>query len=108
MKQLIKQVGEIFGNAGVSYSEHDVRLLIAVANQFNRAGYKLTYNECAKFLMNKKNRKLIEKDGLTKTIQAMASMRLGTITRDSPKIGRNDKCTCGSVKKYKHCCINKS
>jgi len=24
--------------------------------------------------------------------------------RNSPKIGRNDKCPCGSGKKYKHCC----
>jgi len=27
-----------------------------------------------------------------------------TITRDSPKIGRNDPCPCGSGKKYKKCC----
>lgn len=25
-----------------------------------------------------------------------------------PKIGRNQPCLCGSGKKYKHCCINKS
>jgi preprotein translocase subunit SecA len=25
------------------------------------------------------------------------------ITRDSPKIGRNDPCSCGSGKKYKQC-----
>lgn len=24
-----------------------------------------------------------------------------------PKIGRNDSCPCGSVKKYKHCCLEK-
>ena len=27
-----------------------------------------------------------------------------TIPRQNPKIGRNDKCLCGSGKKYKHCC----
>ncbi len=27
-----------------------------------------------------------------------------TIRRDSPKIGRNDPCPCGSGKKYKNCC----
>ena len=27
-----------------------------------------------------------------------------TIRRDSPKIGRNDPCPCGSGKKYKQCC----
>jgi SEC-C motif-containing protein len=27
-----------------------------------------------------------------------------TIVRATPKIGRNEKCPCGSGKKYKHCC----
>ncbi len=27
-----------------------------------------------------------------------------TFRRDKPKIGRNEKCPCGSGKKYKHCC----
>ena len=27
-----------------------------------------------------------------------------TIVRDTPKIGRNDPCPCGSGKKYKKCC----
>lgn len=27
-----------------------------------------------------------------------------TIQRDTPKIGRNDECSCGSGKKYKKCC----
>ena len=29
---------------------------------------------------------------------------LPPITRDRPKIGRNEPCPCGSGKKYKHCC----
>ncbi len=29
-----------------------------------------------------------------------------TVHRDSPKIGRNDPCPCGSGKKYKKCCLN--
>jgi preprotein translocase subunit SecA len=29
--------------------------------------------------------------------------RVKTITRDAPKVGRNDPCPCGSGKKYKHC-----
>lgn len=28
-----------------------------------------------------------------------------TIKRKHPKIGRNEKCPCGSGKKYKHCCL---
>jgi hypothetical protein len=31
-----------------------------------------------------------------------------TYHREAPKIGRNDPCPCGSGKKYKKCCLNKS
>ena len=31
-----------------------------------------------------------------------------TVVRQSAKIGRNDPCPCGSGKKYKKCCLNKS
>lgn len=27
-----------------------------------------------------------------------------TVVRTAPKIGRNEKCSCGSGKKFKHCC----
>ena len=27
-----------------------------------------------------------------------------TVVRSSPKVGRNEPCSCGSGKKYKHCC----
>ena len=27
-----------------------------------------------------------------------------TVRRGGPKVGRNDPCSCGSGKKYKHCC----
>ena len=30
-----------------------------------------------------------------------------TFVRDGPKIGRNDRCPCGSGKKFKKCCIEK-
>ncbi|MCG6937743.1 MAG: UPF0149 family protein [Gammaproteobacteria bacterium] len=29
-----------------------------------------------------------------------------TVRRDSPRIGRNDPCPCGSGKKYKKCCLH--
>jgi len=31
-----------------------------------------------------------------------------TYVRDTPKVGRNEPCPCGSGKKYKKCCLNKS
>ena len=30
--------------------------------------------------------------------------RLEPIKRETPKVGRNDPCPCGSGKKYKKCC----
>jgi preprotein translocase subunit SecA len=30
--------------------------------------------------------------------------KVKTITREAPKVGRNDPCPCGSGKKYKKCC----
>ncbi|WP_304641685.1 preprotein translocase subunit SecA [Pseudomonas sp.] len=35
--------------------------------------------------------------------QAPAGQPSAPITRDGPKVGRNDPCPCGSGKKYKHC-----
>lgn len=39
----------------------------------------------------------------------VASLRTNSdiVTSKTPKVGRNDKCPCGSGKKYKHCCLNK-
>ena len=31
--------------------------------------------------------------------------KLQPLVRGGKKIGRNDKCPCGSGKKYKHCCL---
>ncbi|MEK6731248.1 MAG: preprotein translocase subunit SecA [Pseudomonadota bacterium] len=31
-------------------------------------------------------------------------VKIETMRRDTPKVGRNDPCPCGSGKKYKHCC----
>ncbi len=33
-----------------------------------------------------------------------AAMRVETVRRADPKIGRNDPCRCGSGRKYKNCC----
>lgn len=33
-----------------------------------------------------------------------AAMRVETVRRTAPKIGRNDPCRCGSGRKYKNCC----
>lgn len=33
---------------------------------------------------------------------------IGTVVRDTPKVGRNDPCPCGSGKKFKKCCGKES
>jgi preprotein translocase subunit SecA len=38
------------------------------------------------------------------TVAGEEAARTKTITRDQPKVGRNDPCPCGSGKKYKKCC----
>ena len=36
--------------------------------------------------------------------QTSAPAKAATIVRETPKVGRNDPCPCGSGKKYKKCC----
>jgi len=36
-------------------------------------------------------------------VEAQRSGVVGQVTREEPKVGRNDPCPCGSGKKYKHC-----
>ena len=36
--------------------------------------------------------------------EAAEDIERATPVRSGPKVGRNDKCPCGSGKKYKHCC----
>ncbi len=36
--------------------------------------------------------------------QAKSQAKEGTFKRETPKVGRNDPCPCGSGKKYKQCC----
>ena len=38
-------------------------------------------------------------------IKGKKSVNFKTMTRKSKKIGRNEKCPCGSGKKYKKCCL---
>jgi preprotein translocase subunit SecA len=38
------------------------------------------------------------------TVAGEEAARTKTVTRDQPKVGRNEQCPCGSGKKYKKCC----
>lgn len=37
-------------------------------------------------------------------LQGGETIKIETVRRDAPKVGRNDLCPCGSGKKYKKCC----
>ncbi len=37
-------------------------------------------------------------------LQGGETMKVETVRREEPKVGRNDPCPCGSGKKYKKCC----
>jgi len=41
----------------------------------------------------------------SRTLRKKFGIKLTTYKRETPKIGRNEKCPCGSGKKYKHCCL---
>ena len=38
--------------------------------------------------------------------QAESINTVSTVIRESPKVGRNDPCPCGSGKKFKKCCLH--
>jgi hypothetical protein len=42
-----------------------------------------------------------------KNLHKNAQIQPEPYRRSSPKIGRNDRCPCGSGKKFKQCCLNK-
>lgn len=37
-------------------------------------------------------------------LQGGETVKVETVRREEPKVGRNDPCTCGSGKKFKKCC----
>ncbi|OGR45019.1 MAG: hypothetical protein A2X35_06390 [Elusimicrobia bacterium GWA2_61_42] len=40
-------------------------------------------------------------------LQGGDTVKVETVRREDPKVGRNDACPCGSGKKYKKCCAGK-
>ncbi len=65
-----------------------------IARFFDRKGRKQSHHEMAEF--EKKDGVWYFKDGRYVAPRQMV--------RETPKVGRNDPCPCGSGKKYKKCC----
>jgi len=51
-----------------------------------------------------KNRREAQPAGITQTSFPMGTGPRQPMVRETPKIGRNDPCPCGSGRKYKKCC----
>ena len=60
---------------------------------YEMGGLKDSHHETAKFV-KKDSRWLYDEGNIVPK----------TIVRAGPKVGRNEPCSCGSGKKYKHCC----
>ncbi len=64
-------------------------------------------NEAARILINAKIERNLEREQVAKPISASDGkepIKNKPIVKKDEKIGRNDLCSCGSGRKYKHCC----
>lgn len=77
--------------------ESDTEGTVEFIANYNISGRACKHHEIANFI--KDGNRWIYTDGTILSGE--------TVKRDSPKIGRNDPCLCGSGKKYKKCCLNK-
>ncbi|MBX7147862.1 YchJ family protein [bacterium] len=75
-------------------ASHDNTGMVEFKAKFKAEGNDLVHHEKAQFL--KRNGVWFYADG--KVLGAP------TVKRETPKIGRNDPCSCGSGKKFKKCC----
>ena len=73
--------------------ENDTTGTVEFIASFDMEGQRINHHERA--LFNKKHGQWYFTDG-----QIVGE----TYTRETPKVGRNEPCPCGSGKKYKHCC----
>ncbi len=62
---------------------------------FTMDGEKRTHHETSRFS---------KKEGRWYYVDGRVGKRQETVVRSTPKLGRNDPCSCGSGKKYKKCC----
>jgi len=72
----------------------DTNGLVEFTAQFKTEGQKHEHHEVA----------LFEREDGRWVYAGTADGRGKTVQRETPKIGRNDPCPCGSGKKYKKCC----
>lgn len=72
---------------------------------YEQDGETLDHHEVSQFRKNETGKWLfVDGDAHTHREGEDHHHKPQTVVRDSPKVGRNDPCVCGSGKKYKKCC----
>jgi SEC-C motif-containing protein len=91
---------EIFDvkNGEVSDEEGEVGFVA----HYTENGEDKTLQEVSRFI--KEDGKWYYNEHESKIISSETTSSSKPFTRDQPKVGRNDPCSCGSKKKYKKCC----
>ena len=66
---------------------------------------EMNYNDPESVLATNAIRQMAPESQASQAVaQANPHRSAPTVRRESPKVGRNDPCPCGSGKKYKKCC----
>lgn len=111
IKELLKArrniVGEIFVKAGINDATEDNLLtVVGIAQRVRHKGYSLEM--VAENLVNEKNVEIIREVGLDLFLKSAVKVKYPSIQAKRMKFDRNAPCFCGSGKKHKRCCINKT
>jgi SEC-C motif-containing protein len=87
-------------------SPTDDKGIVEFVATYQKDGVGLDHHEVSSFRKTDKGIwYFVEGDGHThKEGESHDHTPIETYRRESPKLGRNDPCTCGSGKKYKKCC----
>lgn len=90
-------------------AESDQKGEVEFMAKYSQNGEVFEHHEVSHFRKNEKGQWLfVEGDAHThregETHHHHHHVKQQTVVRESPKVGRNDPCPCGSGKKYKKCC----
>lgn len=90
-------------------SESDKKGVVEFVADFKEKGKTLSHHEVSQFRKNDKDHWMfVDGDAHTHAEGEDHNHHhhepIAQVVRETPKVGRNDPCTCGSGKKYKKCC----
>lgn len=87
-------------------TEGDTKGRVEFIATYEQNGEGVDHHEVAQFRKNKDGEWLFSdsESHTHKEGEGHSHAKPQTVIRESPKVGRNDPCSCGSGKKYKKCC----